>query len=243
LEYDWRNPVSAPLLHYLAERFHLVRFDIRGTGLSDRNVSTLTFDAFQHDCEAAVAGMRLDRYALFGLSTPGAAIAVAHAAAHPERVSKLILHGGFAQGRKRRGCAKSAELSDALLALLRHGWGDRHSPFLRMFVSRYLPNGSPEELDAISELQQVTASRDVAARLWTLWNEIDILGLLPRVEAPTLILHSRHNDVSPFSEGRRMAAAIPNASLIGLDTSNHIPMPGEPAWTTFVGAIEAFLTA
>ena len=242
LETDWRNPVSAPLLHFLAERFRLLRFDIRGTGLSDRDVSALSLDAFQHDCETAVSALHLERYVLFGLSTPGAAIAVAHAAAHPEHVSKLVLLGGFAQGRKRRASARSAEISDALLALLRHGWGDQHSPFLRMFVSRYLPDGSPEQLRAISELRHMTASREMAARLWLLWNDIDILDLLPCVQAPTLILHSRHNDVSPFSEGRRMAAAIPNASLIGLDSDNHIPTPGEPAWTTLVDALEAFLS-
>jgi DNA-binding winged helix-turn-helix (wHTH) protein/alpha-beta hydrolase superfamily lysophospholipase len=241
LECDWRNPVSAPLLHVLANKYRLVRFDIRGTGLSDRNVPAFSLNAFEQDCEAAAMAMGLDRYAVFGLSTPGAAIAVAHAAAHPDRVSKLILHGGFAQGRKRRNCEKDAEISDALLALLRHGWGDRHSPFVRMFVSRYLPNGSAEQFEAIGELQHMAASCDVAAKLWTLWNEIDLVDLLPRIQAPTLVLHSRSNDVSPLSEGRRIAAAIPNASLIVLETANHVPVPGEPAWTEFRQAIEGFL--
>ena len=241
LEYDWRNPVSAPLLHFLAARSRLVRFDIRGTGLSDRDVPSLSLDAFQRDCETAVDAMGLGRYALFGLSTPGSAIAVAHAAAHPDRVTKLVLLGGFARGRKRRDCAKSVEIADALLALLRHGWGDRDSPFVRMFVSRYLPDGAPEQIQAVSELQQMTASRDMAARLWTLWNEIDIVNLLARIKAPTLVLHSRHNDVSPFSEGRRLAADIPNASLVALDTANHVPVPGEPAWATLTHAVEEFL--
>jgi DNA-binding winged helix-turn-helix (wHTH) protein len=217
LEYEWRNPISAPLLEFLSQRYRLVRFDMRGTGLSDRDVSELSLDAFQRDCETALDAVHLGSYALFGISTPGAAIAIAHAVAHPERVSKLVLHGGFAQGRKRRNCPKDAEISDALLALLRHGWGDRHSPFMRMFVSRYLPNGSAEELASIAELQHMTTSRELAADLWRLWNEIDIVELLPRVQMPTLVLHCRHNDVSPFSEGRRMAASIPNASFVGLD--------------------------
>jgi DNA-binding winged helix-turn-helix (wHTH) protein len=243
LECDWRNPVSAPLLRFLAERRRLVRFDIRGTGLSDGNVSTFSLDAFEQDCQAAAASMGLDRYAVFGLSTPGTAIAVAHAAAHPDRVSKLILHGGFSQGRKRRNCTKDAEISDALLALLRHGWGDWHSPFMRMFVSRYLPNGSPEQFEAIEELQRMTTSSDFAAKLWTMWNEIDLVDLLPRVKAPTLVLHSRSNDISPLSEGCRIAAAIPNASLIVLETNNHVPAPGEPAWIEFKQAIDGFLAS
>jgi pimeloyl-ACP methyl ester carboxylesterase len=74
-----------------------------------------------------------------------------------------------------------------------------------------------------------------------LWNEIDILKLLPSVQAPTLVLHCRHNDVSPLNEGRRMASAIANARRVSLESANHIPMPGEPAWGTFVDSIEAFL--
>lgn len=243
LEHDWRNPITAPLLHFLTERHRLIRFDIRGTGLSDRNVPDLSLNAFQQDCEAAAAATELDRYALFGLSTPGTAIAVAHAAAHPDRVSKLILHGGFAQGRKRRNNEKDAEISDALLALLRHGWGDRHSPFVRMFVSRYLPTGTPDQLEAIGELQHLATSREIAAELWTLWNEIDLLNWLPRIQSPTLVLHSRSNDVSPLSEGRRIATAIPNASLIVLETNNHVPIPGDPAWAKLTDAIDAFLAS
>ncbi len=243
LEHDWRNPIVAPLLRHLADRHRLIRFDIRGTGLSDRDVPELSLSAFQQDCEAAAAATGLDRYALFGLSTPGAAIAIAHAAAHPERVSKLILHGGFAQGRKRRSNERDAEISDALLALLQHGWGDRHSPFVRMFVSRYLPNGTPDQLETISELQQLATSRDMAAQLWKLWNEIDLLDVLPHIQAPTLVLHSRSNDVSPVSEGRRIAAAIPNASLVVFETTNHVPVPGEPAWAEFTDTIDTFLAS
>jgi pimeloyl-ACP methyl ester carboxylesterase len=231
------------LLNFLSERYRVVRFDVRGTGLSDREISRLSLDAFQHDCETALDAVKLGSYALFGMSTPGAAIAIAHAVAHPERVSKLVLHGGFAQGRKRRNCPKDAEISDALLALLRHGWGDHHSPFMRMFVSRYMPNGSADELASIAELQHMTTSRELAADLWTLWNEIDIVELLPRVRVPTLVLHCRHNDVSPFSEGRRMAASIPSAHLVELDSENHIPKPGEPAWVKFTEAIETFLAS
>jgi pimeloyl-ACP methyl ester carboxylesterase len=241
LECDWRNPVSASLLHFLAERCRLVRFDIRGTGLSDRDVPAFSLDDFQQDCEAAVDALKLDRYAVFGLSTPGTAIAVAHAAAHPDRVSKLILHGGFAQGRKRRDRGNDAEISDALLTLLRHGWGDRLSPYLRMFVSRYLPNASQDQIEILGELQRMAVTSEAAEKLWTFWNAIDIVDLLPRVQAPTLVLHSRYCDVSPLDEGRRIAAAIPNASLIVLDTVNHVPMPGEPAWQSFKDAVDTFL--
>lgn len=243
LEHDWRNPIVAPLLQMLCEGHRVVRFDIRGTGLSDRNVSTFTLDELQADCEAASSATQLHRYALFGLSTTGTAIAVSHAVAHPDRVSKLILHGGFVHGRKRRNSGKDAEVSDALLTLLRHGWSDKTSPFLQMFASRYLPAGSRDQIDAMGELQERVTSSEIAARLWTFWNEIDLTELLPLIRVPTLVVHSRSNDVSPLSEGLRIASTIPNATLVVLDTANHVPIPGEPAWGAFKDAVTGFLAS
>ncbi len=243
LEYDWRNPLIAPLLHWLSANHRLVRFDIRGTGLSDRDVDTFTLSRLQADCAAAANAAELDRYALFGLSTTGTAIAVSHAVSNPDRVSKLILHGGFVHGRKRRNSLRDAEISDALLSLLRHGWDDENAPFLQMFASRYLPEASREQVDAIGVHQRLSASCEVAARLWNFWNDVDLTELLERVRVPTLVLHSRSNDVSPLSEGRRIAAAIPDASLIVLDTTNHVPLPGEPAWKAFTDSITDFLAS
>jgi pimeloyl-ACP methyl ester carboxylesterase len=73
-------------------------------------------------------------------------------------------------------------------------------------------------------------------------DEIDIVDLLPKVSAPTLALHSRHDNLVPFDEGRRMATSIPNAMFVSLDLENHVPIPGEPAWPRFISEIEAFLS-
>ena len=240
LEYDWHVQFRSALYHFLADRFRLIRYDGRGNGLSDRYVPEISFATFEHDLEAVVGALRLQRYALLGISQ-GAPIAIAHAVRYPERVSKLVLNGAFALGSNRRGSAKDHETAQAYLTLMRHGWGDEHSAFLRTFSMLYFPSASAEELKASAELQRMAMSGDTAVRLRMASADIDIVDLLPKVSTPTLVLHSRHDNAVPFEEGRRLASAIPNARFVALESENHVPMPDEPAWPTFIAEIEAFL--
>ena len=240
LEYDWHVQFRSALYHFLAERFRLIRYDGRGNGLSDRYVPEISFATFEHDLEAVVDALHLQRYALLGISQ-GAPIAIAHAVRYPERVSKLVLNGGFALGSNKRGSAKDHETAQAYLTLMRHGWGDEHSAFLRTFSMLYFPSASAEELKASAELQRMAMSGDTAVRLRMASADIDIVDLLPKVSTPTLVLHSRHDNAVPFEEGRRLALAIPNARFVALESENHVPMPDEPAWSTFIAEIEAFL--
>jgi DNA-binding winged helix-turn-helix (wHTH) protein/pimeloyl-ACP methyl ester carboxylesterase len=240
LEYEWNVQFRNALYRFLADRCQLIRYDGRGNGLSDRHVPEISFETFEHDLEAVVDARKLQRYALLGISQ-GAPIAIAHAVRHPERVLKLVLNGGFALGSNRRSSTKDLETAQAYLTLMRHGWGDEHSAFLRTFSMLYFPSASAEELKASAELQRMAMSGDVAIRLRQATADIDIVDLLPKVSAPTLILHSRYDNAVPFEEGRRLAAAIPNARFVALESENHVPMPDEPAWATFIGEIEAFL--
>jgi len=123
----------------------LVRYDGRGSGLSDRNVPEISFATFEQDLEAVIDALSLSRYALLGTSQ-GAAIAIAHAVRYPERVSKMVLHGACALGRNKRRSAKDAETAKAHLTLMRHGWGDEHSTFLRMHSLLYFPSASNEQI-------------------------------------------------------------------------------------------------
>jgi len=132
-------------------------------------------------------------------------------------------------------------MAQAHLTLMRHGWGDEHSTYLRTFCMLYFPSASAEELRAAAELQRMAMSGDTAVRLRMATAEIDIVDLLPKVSIPTLVLHSRHDNAIPFEEGRRLASAIPNAKFVALESENHLPMPDEPAWPTFIGEIESFL--
>lgn len=241
LEYDWQSPIRGPLCRFLADRFRLVRYDGRGFGLSDRNVDDISFDTFGRDLEAVVDALGLHHYALLGISQ-GAATAIAHAARYPGRVSKVVLHGGFALGRNKRGSAKEAELEKAWVAIMRQGWGDDNSALLRIFSSAWLPGASAEQIRWYANLLRLSTSVENAVKNRGAVAEIDVVDLLPKVFVPTLVLHCSHDTTAPFDEGRRIATSIPNAKFVILDSENHTPIPGEPAWQEFIGEIEAFLS-
>lgn len=241
IEHEWQHPVRAPLLHFLADRFRLIRFDVRGVGLSDRDVEDMSFEAFGRDLETVLDALDLRRPALVGIA-PGAPVAIAYAVRHPERVSRLVLHGAYALGRNRRHSPQQREMADALSALMQQGWGDEHSAFMRMFSARYLPSGSPEQMALMARLAYLATSRENALKIMRESCELDVVDRLQRVSVPTLVLHCRHDSVVPFEEGRRVAMSIPNARFIGLESENHIPRPGEPAWAQFTSELMAFLS-
>lgn len=240
LEFDWQSPVWSPMLRRLAQRFRLIRYDGRGNGLADREADDVSFPAFCRDLEAVVETLDIPKFALLGLSQ-GAATAIAFAVAHPDKVSRLILYGGYPQGRNRRGTAEDAATAQAVLAMMREGWGRADSAFMRAFASLYLPNGSVEQIRWFADMQKLAASGDMAARLRTACDDIDVTDLLPHVSVPTLVLHARADHVVPVAQGRMLAAAIPGARFVTLDSENHVPIQGEPAWEVLVSEIEAFV--
>jgi DNA-binding winged helix-turn-helix (wHTH) protein/pimeloyl-ACP methyl ester carboxylesterase len=240
LEHDWVSPVFAPLFTRLASRFRLLRYDGRGNGLADRDVADVSADAFVRDLETVATTIPEPRFALLGLSQ-GCATAIAYAVGHPERVSHLVLYGGYAQGRNRRGDPGDREKAQAMLAMMRQGWGEEGSAFMRAFSSIYLPNGSPEQIRWFADMQRIAATGEMAARLRNACDDIDVTHLLPQVTVPTLVIHARHDNVASFEQGRLMASAIPGARFVPLDSENHVPLHGEPAWETFVAAIEDFV--
>jgi DNA-binding winged helix-turn-helix (wHTH) protein/pimeloyl-ACP methyl ester carboxylesterase len=240
LEYDWENPARARLWHYLADRFRLIRYDGRGFGLSDRVVVDLSYPTRERDLETVVHALHLRRYALLAISG-GVASAIAHAVRHPERVSRMVLHGGFALGSKKRGSANDAEMAKAWIAIMRQGWGEENSALLRMFSSVWLPGASAEQIRWYANMLRRSTSVENAIRARTAADEIDVVDLLPKVSVPTLVVHCRHDNGTPFDEGRRIATFIPNAKLVSLDSENHVPLPDEPAWQKFVAEIDAFL--
>ena len=239
LEYDWVSPVYGPLLHEIASEHRLVRYDARGNGLSDWDVAEMSFEAFVRDLETVVEATGLKRFPLLGLSQ-GCATSIAYAVRHPERISHLVLYGSFARGRRKRGADEFAN-SDALLTLMRQGWGNENPAFRQIFTSLFIPGGSEEQSRWFTDLQRITTSPDNAVRLRQTVDEIDISDLLPQVQAPTLVLHCRDDAVQPFDEGRRVAAGIPGARFVALEGKNHVPLKGEPAWTRLLDEMRDFL--
>ena len=240
LEYDWESPVWTPLLQWLAQKTHLIRYDGRGNGLSDRDVPSISFADFVHDFETVANATKLDRFAILGISQ-GAAVAIDYAVRHPAHVSKLILFGGYAQGRNRRASAEEQEKAHTFISMMRHGWGDEHSAFMRAFVSIFLPSGSPEQIKWFVDLQRMTTTADNAVRIRLACDDIDVVALLPQVTVPTLVLHCRYDNVVPLEQGRLMAASIPHARFVTLESENHVLLSGEPAWSKFLDEVEAFL--
>jgi DNA-binding winged helix-turn-helix (wHTH) protein/alpha-beta hydrolase superfamily lysophospholipase len=242
IEYDRQNLVTGPLLQRLADRFHLVRYDYRGTGLSDRDVPAISFQTMLYDLEAVIDALALERFALWGISG-GAATSIAYAVRHPHRVSKLVLFGGYAQGRNKRCSPQDAEEAKAFLTMARHGWSDDRSAFARAFFSFWLPAGSPEQFKSFIELMRVAAPDGrTGVNLRQAVDDIDIVDLLPKVTVPTIVFHCIHDRLVPFDQGRRLAASIPNARFVPLDSENHALLADEPAWAKFVGEMEAFLS-
>lgn len=241
VEYDWESPIWRPFLHRLAEHRRLVRYDGRGNGLSDRDTKDISFAAFEHDLATVLENLTLSRYALLGISQ-GASVAIAHAVRHPDRVSKLILYGAYAQGRNRRNSVGDQEMARANVALMRHGWGQENSAFMRAFSSIYLPNGTAEQIKWFADLQRITTSADTALRLREACDDIDVTALLPQVRVPTLVVHCRQDSVAPLEQGRMIAATIPHAKFVMLDSANHVVLPDEPAWTKLMNEIDAFLS-
>jgi pimeloyl-ACP methyl ester carboxylesterase/DNA-binding winged helix-turn-helix (wHTH) protein len=240
LEYDWQSPIWRHLLHALAAEYQLIRYDERGNGLSDWDVEDISFEAFVRDLESVVDATGLKRFALLGISQ-GCAVSIAYAVRHPERVSHLVLYGGYSRGRRMRGSSAEVETADATLTLMRLGWGQENPAFRHIFTSLFIPGGTVEQMKWFDDLQRVTTSAENAVRIRSAMNNIDISELLKQVTVPTLVMHCHDDAVVPFEEGRMMAAHISGARFVALEGFNHLILPGEPALGRFLDAIRAFL--
>lgn len=169
-------------------------------------------------------------------------VAIAFAAANPERVDRLILHGGFHHGRLRRSDSARAE-AEAYLTLMRHGWAAEGSQFLQAFASIFIPDGTQEQIRSLTELQRISTDAPMAIRLRRAFDELSVTDLLPRVRAPTLVVHARNDGVHPLSQSIEIAATIPGAALVVLESRDHVLAEHEPAWAEFFGEVARFLRA
>jgi pimeloyl-ACP methyl ester carboxylesterase len=240
LEYDWSTSVWAPLLTRLAAHHRLVRYDPRGNGLSDWNIPPLTFQTMVEDLEAVVEAAGLEKFALFGMSQ-GVATAIAYAAKHPERVSRLVLSGGYAQGWRARGVPELVARGEAFQTLARTGWGQDNPAFRQLFTSLAMPGGTQADMAAFNELQRRSSSPQNAAQLIGVLGSVDVTDQLQRISAPTLVLHSRDDAWVSCEAGRALAAGIPGARFVSIASHNHVVMPDEPEWEHYVGEILRFL--
>lgn len=242
LEYEVQSPVWRHWLAALSQGRRLVRYDLRGCGLSDREAGTQGVDAWVGDLETVVDEAGLGRFALLGMSA-GASTAIAYAARHPERVSKLVIYGGYARGRNKRAAPVEPARGRLMTDLMRTGWGQDNPAFRRVFTTLFVPEGSAEQVAWFDDLQRVSTTAENAVRLSEAFHDIDVAAEARAVQVPTLVLHARHDAIVSFDHGRELATLIPGAEFVPLDSSNHVLLEHEPAWARWREAVDEFLAA
>ena len=242
LEYDWEMPIFRHFLIDIAKSHTLVRYDARGNGLSDWDVGDISFDAWVSDMETVVDAAGLDRFPILALSQ-GCAVSIAYAAKHPDRVSHLILVGGFALGFNKRSHATAADRERwaAMKTLMKLGWGADDATFRQLFTSSMMPTATREQADAFNELQRLSASADCAVRYLETVAEFDVRHLLAKVRTPTLVMHVRDDLRVPIALGRELAAGIPNARFVALPGKNHIVLAQDPGSAQFLKELKSFI--
>lgn len=241
LEFDLLSPVWRHWWAELSRRYRLIRYDERGCGLSDWEVGEFGVEPWVEDLEAVADAVGDEKFALLGISQ-GAAVAISYAVRHPERVSHLILYGGFAQGRlKRDPKPEQIEEVNLLRELMSVGWGQDRSPFRKVFASFFVPDAKPEQIEAFDALQRASTSPENAVRFFDAFNEIDVVEIASQVRVPTLVLHARHEIEMPVSQGRLLASTIPGARFVPLESGNHILGAEEPAWNQFLDNVDRFI--
>jgi pimeloyl-ACP methyl ester carboxylesterase/DNA-binding winged helix-turn-helix (wHTH) protein len=234
VEHDWNSPVYRHLLTDLSQRYQLVRYDHRGNGLSDRDVAEISLQTFVTDLETVVDAAGLKRFALMGLSM-GCPISIAYAARHPERLSHLILYGGFTARQR-----TDAEM-EAIATLMKVHWGQSNPAFRQMWTTAAMPEATLAEQDWFNEQQRLTTSAENVVRILRALHAMDVTGLLDRIRVPTLVLHARDDATIPLEAGRSMAARIPGARFVLLEGRNHMLLEHDPASRRFKEELFAFL--
>lgn len=241
LQYDWESPVWRHFLADLGRFATVIRFDERGHGLSDWDVTDHSLTARIGDLEAVADDAGFDRFALMAMSQ-GGPVAIAYAAAHPERVTRLVFWGSYSAAEQGLS-AEELEVEDTFGQMIKVGWARPESTFRRVFTSLMIPGATEEQMRWLDELQRVSVSATTAylSRKQRMVSSAD--ELLPQLKAPTLVLHSLRDQMNDFHYGRHLASSIAGARLVTLDSDNHILLEDEPAWPVFVHELQDFLAA
>ena len=243
LEFDWESPVFRHMFRSLSANHTLVRYDSRGNGLSDWDAPDLSLEAFVDDMKTVADAAGLKRFPVFAISQ-GVPVAVTYAARYPERVSKLILYGGYARGWRLRAGTEAKDFKDqseAMVSLTRTGWGKSNPAYRQMFTSFFSPNATLEQMDWFNELQRITTSPDNAALIFSAFGDLDASASMAKVKCPTLVMHARDDARITYGNARELAAGIQGARFVTLASQNHLILEEEPAWPIFRDEILQFL--
>ncbi|MEH6607352.1 MAG: alpha/beta fold hydrolase [Pseudomonadales bacterium] len=239
VHHDWNSPVWAHWLHYLSSRHTLVRYDPRGTGLSQTDVGQIKFSDWVDDLEAVVDKLELERFPLLGLSQ-GAAVSVEYAVRHPDRVSQLILYAPHVTGWSGRKNPWAAQWA-AMEQLVSTGWGEGNMAFASMFANLFLPDSSAETRQWYAELQTNSATKEVASQFMAVLSQLSVFSKLKELRVPTLVIQVAREQVINPSMVIDIASEIPGAQFASIDSGNHLLLEDEPGWQEFKKVLAAFL--
>ena len=240
IEYDWDSPLWRHWILEFTRGRSLVRYDERGNGLSDWNTPELSLDAFVDDLASVADTLELPSFDLLAISQ-GAAVAIAYAVKHPERVRRLVICNGYAQGWAARCDPAEVARREAMLTLTEVGWGSDNAAYRQLFTNHYIPGASPKQMGWFNEMQRISASPENAVKLQRVLSKLDVIEMLADVKTPTLIFHSREDQAVPFSQGEALAGKIPGAAFVPLESRNHILLESEPAWRMFSDVTREYL--
>ena len=240
LERDLTSCIWGPWIERLSRGRKLVRYDVRGTGMSAQDCGALGIAPSVQDMKAVADAAELERFSILA-SSQSASYAFHFAAQFPERVDRIVTCGAFVQGSVARDPGAGNAMTDAMAMMIRNGWGQPDSGYLRSLGTLFMPGATDDELSDILELQSASASATRAIEIRSCCANYNEVAVLEKVQAPVLVAHAVRDSIHPFSQAQLIASHLPNAELLQLDTTNHLMSPREPAYEVFMQALDDFL--
>jgi pimeloyl-ACP methyl ester carboxylesterase/DNA-binding CsgD family transcriptional regulator len=232
LELLWQDPLVRAFYLPLARHRTVVRWDRPGCGLSDPSPDPPSLEEDLEVLEAVADQLGLDCFDLLGISM-GAPTSIAFATRHPDRVGRLVVYGGFANGQE----LGPGEARAAMMDLIRAHWGLGSNVLADIFI----PDADAERRARFTRMQRASGSAEVVCQLLAQGYLLRIEDLLDQVATPSLVIHRREDRAVPYRLGRDLAARIPGARLVSLDGQAHFPYDGDAE--SIVGATLEFLGA
>jgi class 3 adenylate cyclase/pimeloyl-ACP methyl ester carboxylesterase len=239
LERGLDSPAYDSHISRLVGSHRVVRYDGRGTGLSDRDVEDFSLEARVRDLEAVVDAAGLTRFALYGISV-GGPTAVTYAARHPERVTRLVLPCTYARAQT---VLEHQPAWEGIIRMLRLGGREGAASGERVLFSLVAPDASPVARELGLEMWEMSTPGPTAGAIAEASRPIDVTPLLASLRMPTLVVHAERDLVVPLPAGRELAAGIPGARFVVVDTNNHALPPIDAGGRRAQEEIEAFLAA
>jgi class 3 adenylate cyclase/pimeloyl-ACP methyl ester carboxylesterase len=224
-------------LHAMGVRHLIVRYDTRGFGLSDRAVNDYSLEARVRDLEAVTEALNLKRLSIYAISMGGPTV-IAYAARHPDKVKRLVFYGTYARMVRD---AQERQRWQAMVTLVRSGWGSDNPAYRQLFTSLFMPDGNEVDQRVFNEMQRVAATPESAAAFISATLDIDVRELARQIHAPTLVVHVRGDQVVPLDSGRELASLIPGARMVVIEGRDHIPVPGDGEEQQLLQAAGPFL--